>query len=256
LNDLVNYLKNKTILITGGNRGIGRALSEYFLKNDARVAVHYHKNRKMAEELADEYGENVSIFKADLGQALEVSSLFQEVIIKMKKLDVLINNAGIAISSRIADNDIQWVDDWMKTIDVNLNAVGLLCKKTIQYFIENKVKGKIINISSRAAFRGDTAEYMAYAASKGGMVALTRSIARAFGKKGIVAFNVAPGFVKTDMAQKFFDEYGKEYALNDIALNELTTPEDIAPLIGFLASGMADHATGGTFDINAASYVH
>jgi NAD(P)-dependent dehydrogenase (short-subunit alcohol dehydrogenase family) len=253
---LVNYLKNKTILITGGNRGIGRAISEYLLKNEARVAVHYHKNRRMAEDLAYKYGDRVNIFNADLGQALEVSSLFQDVITRMKRLDVLINNAGIAISSRITDNDIQWVDDWMRTVDVNLNAVGLLCKKAIEYFIENNIKGKIINISSRAAFRGDTAEYMAYAASKGGIVALTRSIARAFGKKGIVAFNVAPGFVKTDMAQKFFDEYGKEYALNDIALNELTTPQDIAPLVGFLSSGLADHATGGTFDINAASYVH
>ncbi|MBR9998732.1 MAG: SDR family oxidoreductase [Cyclobacteriaceae bacterium] len=250
------YLRNKTILITGGNRGIGRALSEYFLEHEARVAVHYNKNRELAVELVEKYGENVAVFHADLGEALEVSSLFRAVIIKMKRLDVLINNAGIAIPTEITANDIEWVNDWMKTIDVNLNAVGLLCKKAIEYFIEDKIKGRIINISSRAAFRGDTAEYMAYAASKGGIVALTRSIARAFGKKGIVAFNVAPGFVQTDMAQKFFDKYGKETALNDIALNELTTPKDIAPLIGFLASGLADHATGGTFDINAASYVH
>jgi NAD(P)-dependent dehydrogenase (short-subunit alcohol dehydrogenase family) len=253
---LEKYLRNKTILITGGNRGIGRAISEYFLEHEARVAVHFHKNRKMADELVEKYGDNVVLFQADLGQALDVSTLFQEVIAKMKRLDVLINNAGIAISSDITENDVQWVNDWMKTIDVNLNAVGLLCKKAIEYFMKNKIQGKIINISSRAAFRGDTAEYMAYAASKGGLVALTRSIARAFGKKGIVAFNVAPGFVQTDMAQKFFDQYGKEYALNDIALNDLTTPKDIAPLIGFLSSGLADHATGGTFDINAASYVH
>lgn len=253
---LEKYLRNKTILITGGNRGIGRALSEYFLENGAKVAVHYNRNQKMAADLLEKYGENVEIFHADLGQALEVSGLFREVIFKMERLDVLVNNAGIAISTEIKANDIQWVDDWMKTIDVNLNAVGLLCKKAIEYFLENSVKGKIINISSRAAFRGDTAEYMAYAASKGGIVALTRSIARAFGKNGIVAFNVAPGFVQTDMAQKFFDRYGRETALNEIALNELTTPEDIAPLVGFLASGLADHATGGTFDINAASYVH
>ena len=250
------HLRNKTILITGGNRGIGRALSEFFLENEARVAVHYHRNREKAEELIEKYGENVQIFQADLSQALEVSGLFREVVIKMKRLDVMINNAGVAIESEITTNDVQWVDDWMKTIDVNLNAAGLLCKKAIEYFMENSIRGKIINISSRAAFRGDTAEYMSYAASKGGLVALTRSIARAFGKKGIVAFNVAPGFVQTDMAQRFFDRYGKETVINDIALNELTTPRDIAPLVGFLASGLADHATGGTFDINAASYVH
>lgn len=250
------FLRNKVILITGGNRGIGRAISEYFLEHGARVAVHYHRNRELADELIDKYGDNVVLYQADLGEALAVSSLFQEVVRKMKKLDVLINNAGIAISAGIHENDVQWVNDWIKTIDVNLNATGLLCKKAIQYFMENNIHGRIINISSRAAFRGDTAEYMAYAASKGGIVALTRSIARAFGKNGIVAFNVAPGFVQTDMAQQFFNQYGKENALNDIALNEITTPRDIAPLVGFLASGQADHATGGTFDVNAASYVH
>lgn len=253
---LEKYLKNKIVLVTGGNRGIGRAISEYFIEHEARVAVHYNINRELADELIKKYGENVYTFHADLSQALDVTSLFQQVITKLKRLDILINNAGIAISSSITDNDVQWVNDWMKTIDVNLNAVGLLCKKAIEYFLENSIKGKIINISSRAAFRGDTPEYMAYAASKGGIVSLTRSIARAFGKNGIVAFNVAPGFVKTDMAQKFFDQYGEKHALDDIALNELTTPKDIAPLVGFLASGQADHATGGTFDINAASYVH
>ena len=85
---------------------------------------------------------------------------------------------------------------------------------------------------------------------------MTRSIARAFGKDGIVAFNVAPGFVNTEMAQQFFDQYGKKPVLEQIALNKLTTPEDVAPFVGFLASGLADHATGGTFDINAGSYVH
>jgi NAD(P)-dependent dehydrogenase (short-subunit alcohol dehydrogenase family) len=116
--------------------------------------------------------------------------------------------------------------------------------------------GRIINIASRAAFRGDRADYLAYAASKGGVVALTRSIARAFGKQGVKAFVVAPGFVRTDMAQDFFDAYGEKPVLDEIALPTLTEPVDVAPFVAFLASGMADHATGGTFDINAASYVH
>ncbi len=250
------HLKNKVVLITGGNRGIGRGISEYLLQHGAMVAVQYHQNKNKAEELVNKYGHKVKLFQADLSQALEVNNLINEVIDTMKTLDVVINNAGIAISSDIQEDDVGWIDDWMKTIDVNLNATGLICKKAINYFLEQERPGKIINISSRAAFRGDTAEYLAYAASKGGVVALTRSIARAFGKQGIVAFNIAPGFVKTDMAQKFFDQYGEEYALNDIALPQLTTPEDIAPLVAFLASGLADHATGGTFDINAGSYVH
>ena len=97
---------------------------------------------------------------------------------------------------------------------------------------------------------------MAYAASKGGVVSLTRSIARAYGKDGIKAFNIAPGFTRTDMAEEFIKAYGEEHAMQDIALDKLTEPKDIAPMVTFLASGMADHATGCTIDINAGSYVH
>ena len=138
---------------------------------------------------------------------------------------------------------------------VNLQAVGILCNLAVDHF-KNKGGGIVINISSRAAFRGDTAEYLAYAASKGGVVALTRSIARAYGKQGVAAFNIAPGFVKTDMADEFIEIYGERVVKDDIALSELTQPQDLAPLITLLASGLANHATGGTFDINAGSYVH
>lgn len=251
-----NLLKNRSILITGGNRGIGRAVSEYLLNRGSKVAIQFHKNRYKAEELLGKHQDSMLLFQADLSDLLEIPKFFREVADKMGRIDVIVNNAGIAVNNGIQVADEPWIDSWLKTMDVNLNAVGLLCKKAIQYFLENKISGKIINISSRAAFRGDTPDYLAYAASKGGVVSLTRSIARAFGKQGIVAFTVAPGFVQTDMAQKFFNEYGKDYALKDIALEELTTPEDIAPLIAFLASGLADHATGGTFDINAGSYVH
>ena len=97
---------------------------------------------------------------------------------------------------------------------------------------------------------------MAYAASKAGVVGLTRSIARAYGKDGIKAFLVAPGFVRTEMAKEFIDQYGEDYATSDLALDTMTEPQDIAHFVAFLASGYANHATGGTFDINAGSYVH
>ena len=116
--------------------------------------------------------------------------------------------------------------------------------------------GRIINVASRAAFRGDTPEYVAYAASKGGVVALTRSLARGLGKQGVVAFTLAPGFTRTDMAQPFIDTYGADYATSDLALDRMTEPADIAPTIVFLASGQMDHATGATIDLNAGSYVH
>jgi NAD(P)-dependent dehydrogenase (short-subunit alcohol dehydrogenase family) len=204
----------------------------------------------------NKFPEQTWSFQSDLAQLDTIPTFIEKVINEMGHIDVLVNNAGIAISSKISGSDEDWIHDWKNTMDVNLHAVGFLCKKIIQHFTANNIEGKIINISSRAAFRGDTEDYLAYAASKAGLVALTRSIARAFGKNGIVAFNIAPGFVNTEMAQQFFEQYGKDMVLEQIALNKLTTPEDVAPFVGFLASGLADHATGGTFDINAGSYVH
>ena len=250
------YLKNKNILVTGGSKGIGRSIVYFLLENKAKVAIHYNRSGASIENIIKKYPDQAFPFQYDLEKVDRIPSFMDVVIKKMGYLDVLINNAGIALSSDISGPDDEWINSWKKTMDINLNAVGFLCKKAIQHFMKRNKGGKIINISSRAAFRGDTEDYMDYAASKAGMVALTRSIARAFGKKRIVAFTVAPGFVKTEMAQQFFDQYGEEEALNQIALNELTCPEDIAPFVGFLASGLADHATGGTFDINAGSYVH
>jgi 3-oxoacyl-[acyl-carrier protein] reductase len=248
-------LTGKNILVTGASRGIGKAIAEALAKSGARVAVHYNSNKEEAETLASQMGGGSQAFGADLGTGQGPLDLWKAVEASFGSVDVLVNNAGVAISSDIAKDDIEWLHDWGHTMMVNLNASALLCKKAIAHF-QQRGGGRIISISSRAAFRGDTADYMAYAASKGGMVALSRSIARAFGKQGIKAFTVAPGFTRTDMAQDFMDQYGEDYALNDIALNQLTEPADIAPTIVFLASGLADHATGCTIDINAGSYVH
>lgn len=248
-------LQHKHILLTGASRGIGKAAAEALADSDARIAVHYNNNQAEAEALAKQIGNGSQAFGADLGTGKGPLQLWEAVIREFGHVDVLINNAGVAVSSPVDKEDEAWLHDWGHMMMVNLNATALLCKKAVEHF-QSRKGGRIINISSRAAFRGDTAEYMGYAASKGGVVALTRSIARAFGKQNIVAFNVAPGFTRTDMAQDFIDQYGEDFALNDIALPKLTMPGDIAPTLVFLASGMADHATGCTIDINAGSYVH
>lgn len=248
-------LKNKHILVTGGSRGIGKAIAQTLVDSGAKVAIQYHQNVNMAKKTARELGPKTILFQADFSEAINVSSLFYNVLKKMGHIDVIINNAGLAIGSDPAAEDMQWTSDWLKTMDVNLNSVGLLCKKSIEHFQERE-GGIIINIASRAAFQGDTKDYMAYAASKGGVVALTKSIARAYGKDNIKAFVVAPGFVRTDMTRDFINRYGDDYISKDISLNKLTEPKDIAPFVAFLASGMADHATGATFDINAGSYLH
>lgn len=247
-------LDGKVVLVTGASRGIGKAIATQLGEANASVAVHCNTNTEEAAKVAAQIGNNAKVFQANLANSSEVDGLISEVIEAFGKIDVLVNNAGIAISSNLENDTESWLADWNVTMAVNLSATAILCKNSIHHFLENN-GGIIINISSRAAFRGDTQDYFAYAASKGGVVALTKSIARAFGKQNIVAYSVAPGFTKTDMAQDFIDAYGEDFATKDLSLNELTKPEDIAPTVVFLASGLAKHATGTTIDINAGSYV-
>ena len=248
-------LSGKTVLVTGASRGIGQALAEGLAEAGATVGVHYRHNGEAAEALAQELGQGARAFGADLAQTSGPERLFREVTDAFGHLDVLVNNAGVALSAPLdAPMDV-WQQAWETTMAVNLRAVEALCRLAIRHFQE-RGGGRLINVASRAAFRGDTPEYMAYAASKAGVVALTRSIARGFGKDGVAAFVLAPGFVKTDMAQDFIDRYGEGVVLDDLALNRLTEPADLAPLAVLLTSGLMDHATGCTIDVNAGSYVH
>ena len=248
-------LKGKKILLTGSSRGLGKAMAKTLISAGACVTVHYFRNQQKAEQLAEELGENALVIQADLTKPDDCICLFDQAVEKFGHLDVLVNNAGIAIKSLSTSTDEQFLLDWQTTLAVNITAVALLCRKAIAHF-KQRGGGHIINIASRSSFRGDEPEYLAYAASKGAVVPLTRTIARHYGKENIKAFIIAPGFVRTDMAQQSIDEHGEDFVLNDIALPRLTEPEDVAPLIAFLASGMADHLTGTTIDINAASYVH
>jgi len=247
-------LTGRTVLVTGASRGIGRSLAEGLAGAGATVAAHFNQNRASTEALVEKLGHEAGAFQADLADPASCERMFNEVVDTHGRLDVLVNNAGIALKMPFHVVTEDWRRDWDRTMAVNLRAVDLLSRLAVGHFQQHD-GGRIINIASRAAFRGDTPEYMTYAASKGGVVALTRSIARAFGKDGVCAFVVAPGFVRTEMAQDFIDEYGEERVTGDLALNRLTEPGDLTPLIVLLASGLADHATGATFDVNAGSYV-
>lgn len=248
-------LSNTSVLVTGASRGIGAAIARAMGSAGAKVAIHYRAQRERATALAGQIGASAETFQADLSESEECTALWNKVVARFGRVDTLVNNAGIAISSPLDGPTHDWLEGWDTTMAVNLRAPSLLSRLAIEHFLQ-KGGGRIVNISSRAAFRGDQPAYLAYAASKGGLVALTRSIARGFGKAGILAFNVAPGFTRTEMAQDFLDQYGEDYATNDIALQRLTEPDDVAPFVVFLASGLADHATGCTIDVNAGSYVH
>ena len=247
-------LTGKNILLTGASKGIGKGLADFLMEMGATLAVHYNKDKASAEELLQKYDTGSRIFQADLEEEKEVFRLFEEVVAELGKIDTIILNAGVFLKHSTSQTTEEWLKTWKKTIDINLNSVGILTKLGIDHFRENG-EGRFVYVGSRAVFRGETEEYLAYAASKGGLTSLARSVARSFGKENIKSFIVSPGFTRTAMAEQFIDQYGEERVLKEIALNELTRPKDLAPLVGLMCSGLMDHATGATIDINAGSHI-
>jgi len=248
-------LKQQRILVTGASRGIGKALVEQLSASGAEVLIHYNHSQAAAQKLQASLPNKSSLVACDLSDLGQVKGWLPRLVDKFGKIDAVINNAGIARSISDEAPTNEWLDIWLETMTVNVHAMAIISKEFINHARLNK-NGRLINISSRAAFRGDTPDYLAYAASKSALIGFTKSIARHYGREGIRAFIIAPGFVRTDMAQGFIDQYGEEFALDDIALEKLTEPKDLAPMVCLLCSGLADHATGSTIDINAGSYVH
>lgn len=248
-------LKTQNILVTGASQGIGAAISDSLLSQGAQVAMHYNQNRALAEKHLEAYGRSQGLaIKANLELPNEVERLFEEVIKKLHHLDALVLNAGIFEPHAISAANEDWWAVWKKTMSINLDAPGLLTKMALEHF-KSRGGGRIIYISSRAAFRGETEDYLGYGASKGGLTSLARTVARSFGQFGIKSFVIAPGFTQTAMAAKTIAQIG-DVLRNETSLKEITKPEDIAPLVAFMCSGQMDHATGSVIDMNAGSYVH
>jgi 3-oxoacyl-[acyl-carrier protein] reductase len=243
----------KHAVVTGASRGIGKAITDKLLKENIRVT-----GTRRSSEFPPEFqmSELFAEIQVDLNDFDAIYEKLKPVFQSNSDLpDVLINNAGIFIDADFETSDEDWLTVWDRTMNVNLRSAALLSKWFINAHQKSGSEGIIINISSRAAYRGDTQEYAAYAASKGGMAAFTKSIARDFSKKGIVAYTVAPGFIETDMAKESVEILGKEALTAGSAFDEITQPEEVANLVSFLASGEVKHMTGSTFHINGGSYM-
>ena len=247
-------LSGQRILVTGASRGIGRAIARQLSASGAEVILHYNAHEGEAKSLLAELPTKAYLAPCDLSNSAEVKGFIPRLVHNYGPITALVNNAGISPAAPDSLSTDDWLAVWEKVMAVNATAVGILCKEFMDQAKPQK-NGRIVMISSRAAFRGDTTDYLAYAASKGALVSLMRSIARHYGKIGIKAFLIAPGFTRTDMASEILAQYGEEFALGDIALSELTRPEDLAPMVTLLCSGLADHATGTSIDMNAGSYV-
>jgi NAD(P)-dependent dehydrogenase (short-subunit alcohol dehydrogenase family) len=249
-------LNGKVLLVTGGGGGIGAATVRLAAELGGKVVLHDVAPGGGGEKLAKELGpERCRFVAADLAKGATVPGLWRDALAWQGHIDVLVNNAGIYEPADVSFDFADWEKAWHRTMEVCLVSPGHLCREAIRTW-QGKSAGIIVNVASRAGFRGDDPDYAHYAAAKGGVVALTRTIARGFAKDNITCFAVAPGFVRTALNRGFFEKHGVQAAADTIPLGEVAEPIDVARTIVFLASGMARHATGTTVHINGASYVH
>ncbi|KPK76116.1 MAG: 3-oxoacyl-ACP reductase [Phycisphaerae bacterium SM23_30] len=246
---------DKVVLVTGASRGIGRAIARQFADHKARVAVHYHQNQAAAKDTrAPMPGGPHVLFQADVASAEAAQHLIHSVVKDMGRIDIVVNNAGIFEPHPIVEVSFEnWQDAWKRTL-----ATNLLGPAHVMFWAAQQMKrqggGRIINISSRGAFRGEP-EAPAYGASKAGLNALSQSLAKALAPYNIYVCVVAPGFVETDMAASMLDGPAGEAIRNESPLRRVARPEEVARTVLFLASEGSEFLTGCIVDVNGASYL-
>ena len=227
----------KTILVTGGSRGIGRAIVEKFAREGYNVVLNYNKSEYAALDIAKQY-KNVEIFKANVSNPKDVEAMVNFAEEKFKKIDVLVNNAGISSSSLLQDLSLE---EWNNLFEVNVTGTFLVTKNVLPNMISNK-SGKIINISSVWGLVGASME-VAYSASKAAIIGFTKALAKEVGPSGITVNAIAPGIVMTDMVSNLtLDEF--EEIRKDIPLERIGETSDISNTAFFLASEEANYITG------------
>ena len=228
------------ILLTGSSRGIGAAIASSFDGDD--VALIGHGTR--------------SGIPADFDEPGAAPALWQAALDRLDgRIDVLINNAGVFEAAPIDQPHAAWLAAWERTMRINLTASAELCRLAVLHWQARGGGGRIVNIASRAAYRGDSPAHWHYAASKAGMVAMTKTIARGYAGEGILAFAICPGFTMTGMAEDYLESRGGDKLLADIPLGRVAEPAEVANAARYLALEAPPSMTGAVIDVNGASYV-
>ncbi|MBN1893538.1 SDR family oxidoreductase [bacterium] len=252
---LKRNLSGKTVLITGASGGIGRALAESFAESGACVVLHYNRNRTAAEKiLSGMTGGPHSLAGFDVTDPAAVRKGIEEAVGKTGRLDILVNNAGIYELHPLSEKSYaEWCKAWEKTLKTNLLGPAAICHCAAQIMMKQG-GGKIINVSSRGAFRGEP-HAPAYGASKAGLNSMTQSLALALAPYKIYVYAVAPGWVETEMSAPFLKGPDGDALRRQSPLNRAASPEEVANAVLFLASDGTDFMTGTLLDINGASYL-
>src|SRR5436309_8807430 len=231
------------ILITGASRGIGAAAYALLNKHGHRVVGH---STKGSDELV----------AGDLMDPAAPHNIWETALAELDgRIDVLVNNAGIY--EAIADNapDDEWHAAWARTLTINLQAVADLSQLAVSHFLDRGEGGRIVNVVSRAAYRGDSPQHWHYAASKAALVGVIKTIARGYAADGILCFGVAPGFTVSEMTDEYLQGRGGAKILADIPLGRVASTDEVAEVIRWLATEAPASATGSVIDVNGASYV-
>jgi len=241
----------KTVLVTGSTRGIGRAIAEEFAKHGANVIVSgtvKERAEEVAKELAEKYGVKTLGVEMDVSNPESVENAFKEINAAFGGVDILVNNAGITRDTLFLRMK---PEDWQKVLDVNLTGTFLVTKQVVRHMTKKRW-GRIINISSVVGFTGNVGQ-VNYATTKAGLIGFTKSLAKELAPRNILVNAVAPGFIETDMTETLKDEIKESYK-KQIPLGRFGKPEEVARVVLFLASPMADYITGETIHVNGGMY--
>lgn len=243
-------LKDKVAIVTGGSIGLGASLVDKLLEEGAKVCFTYHSDtaalHKRVNDLKERYGDRVDAISVDVSVEEDVDRLFDHTLEVFGEVDAIVNNAGIWPTAYIKD---MTVESFRKTLDVNLIGPFMLCKRFINYCMDNGRKGKIVNMVSQAAFHGSTSGHAHYASSKAGLVGFTISLAREVAPYGINVNAVAPGIMETKLVSAIVDDpERREKYIGRIPIGRIATPEEIARIVLFLLSKESDYMTGATID--------
>lgn len=240
-------LENKVAIVTGGSRGIGRAICLELAKAGAKVVVNYAGNQEAAQQVVQEIldqGGEATAFQADVANGEMVKQMIDQAIQKYSKVDILVNNAGITRDSllmRMKD------EQWKEVLDANLTGVYNCTKAVVKSMLKQK-SGCIINITSVVGQTGNAGQAN-YAAAKAGVIGFTKTMAKELGSRNIRVNAVAPGYILTDMTDKLSDEL-KEQIKGQVPLERLGAPEDVASLVAFLVSDKAAYITGQVVNVD------